>query len=252
MMEVAKGNVEGHSAYFKWGRNANISTGTAWIWSFGTPHLWKTVAEKINISSSSVNDTVGGTGWNKIRIFGLDGDFNKINESIELDGQDIVTTENEYLLSYRVNARSGDVVVGSLGVNDGNITGVGNVSGNNDFYVMAGDGSTMQLFDIVPAGYSLVITKWDITALRTAAGLLPQIEIKAYSQYPDLGASIEREDLLDTAAGSALPNHEFIPPYILTEKRRWWITATTNKDGTRMSGNVSGVLIENKHININQ
>ena len=80
-LEVAKGNVVGHKAINKYGKNIEIDSGvTADIWtrgqtvlSGGTSLLWVAplAARTHTIASDDADDTSGGAGARTVKIFGL-------------------------------------------------------------------------------------------------------------------------------------------------------------------------------------
>ena len=54
-------------------------------------------ATVLKVSSSSTADDEGSTGAETVELFGLDADYNEINETVTLDGQTAVNTTKEYL-----------------------------------------------------------------------------------------------------------------------------------------------------------
>ncbi len=76
-----------------------------------------TSATTMIISSTSTNDTLGGTGARRMFIRGLDANFNKINEQLDMNGQTGATTVLSYLRVNKIFTES----VGSLGHNEGDV-----------------------------------------------------------------------------------------------------------------------------------
>jgi hypothetical protein len=58
-------------------------------------------AEIMQIVSTDANDTIAGTGARKLTIIGRNGDYEEIEEEIELNGLTIVETNNIFLRVYR-------------------------------------------------------------------------------------------------------------------------------------------------------
>ena len=82
-----------------------------------------TTAETMDVTSTSANDTSGGTGARQVLIDGLDNDFNHIRELVSLNGLTTVTTSNSFLRINEANvATSGSFGGTGTGGNDGDIT----------------------------------------------------------------------------------------------------------------------------------
>lgn len=56
----------------------------------------------IDIYSTSANDALGGTGLEVVTLFGLDNEFNLVQEEINLNGTTHVTTSNVYSRVFRI------------------------------------------------------------------------------------------------------------------------------------------------------
>ena len=79
--------------------------------------VFMTAANTIVISSTSINDTLAGTGIQKINVQGLDINFDMISEDIDMAGQSAATGLLQF---FRVN-KIQSIQVGSLGHNEGDI-----------------------------------------------------------------------------------------------------------------------------------
>ena len=103
-VEVSKGNVWKHSAYQKWGKNVDIDAGVMeYVWYAGGVYAWTTVGETVGLVSTSAQDGVVGTGWQKCLVYGLNSDYERISEIVTLNGTTPVNTVNEYIFIYRCN-----------------------------------------------------------------------------------------------------------------------------------------------------
>lgn len=103
------------SALHVLGVNGDVDASEETIWSPGGSITYPSSETAIKVSSGSNDDDAAGTGARTVEISGLDGDYAPISETIEMDGQTAVTTENTYLriLGLRV------LTAGSGGVNAG-------------------------------------------------------------------------------------------------------------------------------------
>ncbi|MFZ9759673.1 MAG: hypothetical protein ACO3CJ_09515, partial [Burkholderiaceae bacterium] len=114
-LQVARGQIQGHSDILIFGYNPDIDTSEESIWPDGGTVPHPTVASVLKISSTSTDDDGDplGTGARTVFIAGVDGDYNVVSETITMNGQTAVNTTNSYLYvnSFYV------VTVGSGGAN---------------------------------------------------------------------------------------------------------------------------------------
>lgn len=82
------------------GRNAAVSTTPETIWESGAAYTWPAAAAVLEVTSSDANDTIAGTGAQKITIEGLDASYLEVTEEVDLDGQ---TNSDTTTLFLRVN-----------------------------------------------------------------------------------------------------------------------------------------------------
>lgn len=118
-LEVAKGNVPGHALLTFLGVKEVIDTTESTLWDIAGDFTWPTGDEAWEIVSDSVNDDFGGTGANVAIITGLDSNFLRVTEFINMDGTTPVpTVRTDWNRIESIAA----VFSGSLQRNDGIIT----------------------------------------------------------------------------------------------------------------------------------
>ena len=94
-VEISKGNIPGHELVVVNGIDGDIGTTTYLIWGEDA-YVFPVAAILMNVSSSSANDDNGNTGaWN-VTIYGLDTNWDRINETVVMDGQNPVPTTLQY------------------------------------------------------------------------------------------------------------------------------------------------------------
>ena len=167
-LQIARGQIAFHETIFKFGFNPDIDNSLETVWAEGGLYSYLSSASTLTVSSSSTDDDEGGTGAETVQLYGLDADYNEINEIVTLDGQTAVNTTNDYLRINRMVVRS----AGSGGTNAGVIyAGTGAVSSgvpaNKYATVAAGDGQSLMALWTVPAGYTAYVTQTDITVATT-------------------------------------------------------------------------------------
>ena len=167
-LQVARGQISFHKDIFKFGFNPDVDDALETVWAEGGLYVYLSAASVLKVSSSSTADTSAGTGARTVQLYGLDSDYNEINEVITLNGQTSVNTTQEFLRIDRMIIRS----AGSGGTNAGVVyAGTGTVTSgvpaNKYATVAIGDGQTLMALWTVPAGYTAYVYQTDITLATT-------------------------------------------------------------------------------------
>ena len=149
-LEVVKGNIPGHKAVHKFGRNPDVDTGTVPedVWITGGLMTWPTSAAVVSVTSTDAGDDgnpTSNTGAQTLTIEGLDASFDELNETITLNGTNAVTTSGSFI---RVN-RAFVATAGAYHNNNEGIL-VGTVGGATMFTIPIGIGQTQVARYTVP------------------------------------------------------------------------------------------------------
>ena len=165
-LQVARGQVAWHYPLFKFGNNAVVGNSLETIWSEGGLYSYLTSATVLKVSSSSTDDTSAWTGARTVQLYGLDGDYNEINEVVTLNGQTAVNTTQSFLRIYRLVVRS----AGTGGQNAGIIyAGTGTVTSGVPANVyasingIAGSNQSLMALWTVPADHTAYILQYDVS-----------------------------------------------------------------------------------------
>jgi len=167
-LQVARNQISFHKSNFKFGFNADVDDSLETVWAQGGLYSYLASASVLKVSSSSTADTSAGTGARTVELFGLDTNYDEINETVTLNGQTAVNTTKEYLRINRMVVRS----AGSGGQNAGVIyAGTGTVTAGvpaNKYATIAiGDNQTVMALWTVPRGYTAYLLQTDITVATT-------------------------------------------------------------------------------------
>jgi len=100
LLEIVKGNVPGHSFTAIQGIDENVATTQYVIWGENAIYVFPSGPTQMNVSSSDVDDTNGGTGTWNVTIFGLDINFVEVIETVTMNGTTPVPTVAQF---YRIN-----------------------------------------------------------------------------------------------------------------------------------------------------
>ena len=153
MLEVAKGNVTGHSAINKFGHNPAATTGEDVWGAGGTYPFYPTAAVAVDIVSTSTADDDGSTGAIQVTVQGLDTNWEEQTETITLNGTGVVEMSKTFVRLFRafvLEAGTGNVNAGDITVY-ARSTGSGVTAGDVGIYIGTGRGQTQHAIYTVPS-----------------------------------------------------------------------------------------------------
>ena len=240
-LQVARGQVDGHKALFKFGINGDVGTSVETVWAQGGTYVYPASATVMKISSSSADDASGGTGARTIAIFGLDANYNEISESVLLDGQTAVNTGNSYLRisrMYVTTAGSGATAAGTIYAGTGTVTS--GVPATVYGMITLTANQTQMAFWTVPAGYTLYLMGVFFTSANSTANASTNFQL---IQRP-LGGVFRIQSSARTAG-----NGDFVfdlhTPLAFTEKTDIEIRAIASAGASNVSAEFEGIYIKN-------
>jgi hypothetical protein len=217
-LEVAKGNIPGHSAVNKFGHNP-VATNLSDVWAgLGTYPFYPLTAQAMELVSSATQDEfASGIGAKTVMVFGLDSNWDEISETVELDGQDPVDLQNTYLRIHRAVV----VTAGEWNTNYGNITiEQDGAAGDTAAYISAGDGQTQQAIYTIPNGKTGYFIKGYVgISDNDKSGEAAQFKWRAKANNGVNGAWATKGQISCTSIGSSWWQYEYgIPAGPLPEK----------------------------------
>lgn len=190
LLEVAQGNIAGHSLVIIRGHNPDIDTASEEdVWEAGGDLSYLSSAETMEIASTDNDDLNGDTGANTVLISGCDGTGAAISESVEMNGTTDVTTVNSYL---RVNSMV-VTTAGTSGWNEGNITATATTAGTVQCEMDATEGVSQNSHYCVPLATKGYLYQVEFNAAKISGGGSPEIEFKGYAR-PNGGAWLQLFD----------------------------------------------------------
>ena len=239
-LAIARGHTAGYTAIYKFGYNPDVNGTEETVQAEGGNYVWLDNAVTVFASSSSANDTGGGTGANTITIQGLDGDYNEIEESITLNGQTQVATQLSYLRVYR----SFVTLAGSSGTSGGTVylgSSGATVGVPNTVYASLGLGNQTQIAAYtVPAGYTLYLDDINFTAALSQANKTATCSFVSRDQ----GSNVFRTRFINVLQSNQLiTKFEYPQPY--AEKTDLECRVVTDTTNTAIGASFQGVLIKN-------
>jgi len=167
-LQVARNQISFHKSNFKFGFNADVDDSLETVWAQGGLYSYLASASVLKVSSSSTADTSAGTGARTVELFGLDTNYDEINETVTLNGQTAVNTTKEYLRINRMVVRSAGTGTQNAGViYAGTGTVTTGVPANKYATIAIGDNQTVMALWTVPRGYTAYLLQTDITVATT-------------------------------------------------------------------------------------
>ena len=148
-IDVSQGKVPGVRAITISGNNDNIGAAYETLSNVGGLYKYLDGSQTLDISSSSVNDTALGTGIRSVRITGLNGTFEEVEEVIALNGTTVVTTLNVFRRVFNAVAEE----VGSNEYAAGTITGNSNTTADTMFVINQDENTSDNGIYTIPEGF---------------------------------------------------------------------------------------------------
>ena len=211
------------------------------IWSAGGELQYLSAAETMNITSTSADDTLAGTGARTVDITGLDGSHNEINETVELNGVANVLTSLSYLRVFSLET----ITAGSGLENAGDITAISSGASTTQCFMSVGTSISKNSQFTIPAGKRFVIIGAEMNATKLTGGQAPNIVISALfrrgaANSPWISAVNRR---IDTSVVDQLIITQPVGQ-LIEEKSDLRFFAETNEDNTEARVRYYGVLID--------
>lgn len=168
-LAIAKGQIDKHATINK---SSIMTPGLASnedVWFNGgalAVKVYLTAAETMDVVSDDTDDTSAGTGARTVQIYGLDANYEPINETVTMNGTTTVVTAKSYLRLNRGIVRT----AGSSNINEGSISIAGTTSGNLQLFVSALHGQDLGSHFTIPADKVGIMTSLFVSATSIASG----------------------------------------------------------------------------------
>jgi len=201
LLEVAMGNVPNAKLVHKFGRHSDVTTSIEPV-SLSGNYRTPTTATQLEVVSTDVDDTAGGTGARKILIQGLNSTWQEETTIVNLNGTTPVTIPVNYTRVYRAYiTESGTYASQTAGSHQGTLT-IEEVGTGNDWAIINIDngfalGQTqIGAYSIEKGCTGYLMTKFINTdTVRTATGYFFQRQgINETTAPYDTMRLVEQED----------------------------------------------------------
>lgn len=213
LLEVAKGNIAGHSLVNKFGFNDNVGA-TLQPVTDGAVYQTPTAATALEVVSSDAADGVAGAGARTVEVQGLDANFALKTETVTMNGTTAVALANTYTRIFRMLVKtSGTYATQSTGSHVGTLTLRTSGAGATwaTIGLSAGNfpiGQTEIGCYTIPAGYTGYMISKHVSIESTKA---PNVLWFRRENADDVAAPFDSMRLFERHQGSA-PEITYQPP----------------------------------------
>ena len=234
-LAISKGESTGYKTLFKFGFNPDINGTEETICSQGGNYPWPDASFTAYVVSDAAADANGNTGSNKVRVEGLDANYNEQSVEVELNGTSPVAVAGTWI---RIN-RAFVTLAGSGGTSAGTIH-VQNVDGSV-VYANLGLGNQTQIASYtVPAGYTLYLDDINFTAALSQSNKF----VTANFVSRDFGSNVFRSRFINVLQSTQLIA-KFEYPQKFEEKTDMECRALSDTTNNAVGASFQGVLIKN-------
>lgn len=228
-LQVARGQIPGHSALHKFGAVPAMSintTGTVWDVNDAL-YPWSVLATAGTLTVDRADASDAGK---IITIIGLDPDYNEISENVTLTNATGNATTKSFVRVYRSYMYNGSA------------TNVGNIdikrSGTTVARITAGKGQTLMAVYTVPAGYTAFLTQ-GVMSVQSGADATGNF----YVRY---GGQVAFRIAHTFEVASAEYFYAFHTPFAVPEKSDLDVRASVRSNNARITAAFDMILIKNE------
>lgn len=228
-LNIARGLVKGTSHIHKFGRVSALSintTGTIWDVN-DTLYPWSAFATPGVLTIPAVN---AGDNGDRVVVFGLDGNYELVEEEFTLSSSGTVTGTKTFSRVYRAYYYDSTTNAGNITIQRG---------GTTVAVISAGKAQTLMSVYTVPAGYTGYLTQG--TASIQYGG---DATIEMFVRY--FGQQSFRIGHTGEVAGTGMPyNYTFSVPIAIPEKSDIDVRARVRSNNSRVTAAFDLILIQN-------
>lgn len=239
-LEVAKGNVVGHTSVNKFGENFTVTADTYEdIWDGGGSYLYPTTATITHVSQAT--DQVGTDGGATIEVQGLDVNWVSVTQNVDLDATN-TTTEvaltTALLRVYRMRVLE-DITLAA------DISAVASGGATTYATILAGNNQTLMALFSVPAGKTAYMSKYYASVTPAASKVPAGASIRVWAADRASGYEFQLKHSIGIQASAAGVEHMFLPHQAFTEKTDIRINAAPLTNAGQISAGFDLILVDN-------
>jgi len=119
-LQVVRNQIENHKTVFKFGFNPDVNSSEETIWDVGGIYAYPSSAVAMTVTTDA--GTPANDNGVKVIVFGLDEDYNEVNQEVTLAGAGTATTTQTFLRVFRAYVSGSQAPTGNLNITNGGTT----------------------------------------------------------------------------------------------------------------------------------
>ena len=231
-LQVVRNQIENHKTVFKFGFNPDINSAEETIWDVGGIYAYPSSAVAMTVTTDAA--TPANDNGVKVIVFGLDEDYNEVNQEVTLAGAGTATTTQTFLRVFRAYVSGSQAPTGNL-----------NITNDATTYarITLGENQTLMAMWTVPAGYTGFIDHVNIATGTTNANQYITAQLVQRTQ-----GGVFRVMMKQTLGAGGVADFLIRYPILVPEKTDLEVRAESSGANNLVSANFSIVYIKNESV----
>ena len=234
-LQVVRNQIENHKTVFKFGFNPDVNSSEETIWDVGGIYAYPSSAVAMTVTTDAV--TPANDNGVKVIVFGLDEDYNEVNEEVTLAGSGTATTTQTFIRVFRAYVSGSQAPTGNLNITNG---------GTTYARITLGENQTLMAMWTVPAGYTGFLDHVNIATGTTNANQYVTAQIVQRTQ-----GGVFRVMMKQTLGSGGVADFILRYPIVVSEKTDLEVRAISSGSNNLISANFSMVYIKNSSVDTN-
>ena len=229
-LQVVRNQIENHKTVFKFGFNPDVNSSEETIWDVGGIYAYPSSAVAMTVTTDA-GTPANDNGVNVI-VFGLDEDYNEVNQEVTLAGAGTATTTQTFLRVFRAYVSGSQAPTGNLNITNG---------GTTYARITLNENQTLMAMWTVPAGYTGFLDHVNIATGTTNANQYVTAQIVQRTQ-----GGVFRVMMKQTLSSGGVADFLLRYPIEISEKTDLEVRAESSGSNNLISANFSIVYIKNE------
>jgi len=230
-LQVSRGQILEHETVFKFGFNPDVNGTEETIWDVGGIYAYPGSAVAMTVTTDA--GTPANDNGVKVIVFGLDENYNEVNQEVTLAGAGTATTTQTFLRVFRAYVSGSQAPTGNLNITNG---------GTTYARITVGENQTLMAMWTVPAGYTGFLDHVNIATGTTNANQYVTAQIVQRTQ-----GGVFRVMMKQTLGSGGIADFLLRYPILVPEKTDLEVRAVSSGANNLISSNFSIVYIKNPY-----
>ena len=229
-LQVSRNQIYDHKIIFKFGFNPDINGDEETIWDAGGIYAYPSSAVAMTVTTDAA--TPANDNGVKVIVFGLDEDYNEVNQEVTLAGAGTATTTQTFLRVFRAYVSGSQAPTGNLNITNGSTTYA---------RITLNENQTLMAMWTVPAGYTGYFDHFNVATGTTNAN--QYVAIRAIQR--NFGG-VFRTMIKQTIGSGGVADFVIKYPIEVQEKTDIEMRASSSGSNNLVSADFSVVYIKNE------